>query len=120
MVNRSQRQKLAIAWSVLILLLCTLPSKSLPQAPQMGLDKLVHFGLFAIFGWLWLRTYPKQWRKIWVAGLAFAVFTEVAQASLSQIFGIERFADVADALADALGVTVTIFIMMVRSKQHHL
>lgn len=104
MVHQRHRQRLATAWSFLILLLCTLPSKSLPQAPEMGLDKIAHFILFAIWGGLWLWTYPKQWQKIALTGLAFGLFTEVAQAALSKIFGIERFADWADALADGIGV----------------
>jgi VanZ family protein len=41
---------LAFAWSILIFMLCSIPGRDLPKVELFdNIDKLVHFGLFAVF-----------------------------------------------------------------------
>ncbi len=117
----SGSRAIAIAWTLLILLLCSIPQRALPDAPDwLGLDKIVHFTLFAILAQLWLRAAAKgdnplvlnpahRWR-LWLAGVGYGAFTELYQALISWAFAAGRSADVADMLADALGFTVSLLL----------
>ena len=92
---------LALAWTLLILALCSIPGDSLPESELFSYDKLGHAGAFAIFAWLWLRAATPD-RTAWVlaGGVAFAIGTELYQGLLP--FG--RLADPLDALADLVGL----------------
>ena len=91
-----------IAWTVFILLLCSIPGDDLPDLSLFQADKIGHFVVFAIFGGLWLwagRTRPRYGWVV-IGGVVYAVFTELYQGWLP--WG--RTPDPYDALADALGV----------------
>ena len=92
---------LAVAWTLLILALCSIPGGSLPTAPGLSLDKVGHAGMFAVFAWLWLHATPPG-KAGWVlaGGAAFAVATEVYQGLLP----FDRTPDPFDALADLAGL----------------
>ncbi len=95
---------LAVLWTVLIVAACSIPGRDLPEMDVVGLDKLVHFTLFAGLGWLWMRALhrplkKRMWRVL-TAGLAFAVLTELYQGLLP----FDRIPDPYDALANALGL----------------
>ncbi len=43
----------SLLWGATILLLTSIPGRAIPAAPVIpGLDKVVHLGLYATFGWL--------------------------------------------------------------------
>ena len=105
----SSRALLASAWTIVILALCLVPSHWLPVA-EAGLsssqfllprDKIVHFGMFAILSFLWMRVRPTRgWTAlVSVGGLALAILTELGQG----LPMIGRDPDTLDALADAVG-----------------
>jgi VanZ family protein len=76
------------------------PSEGVPAAPA-GVDKLVHLALFALLGATgrWARIPPLPL----VLGLAgYAVLSEVLQGLLP----IDRDAEILDAVADCVGVSV--------------
>ena len=108
----SSRALLASAWTVVILALCLVPSYWLPVAeprlsPSQFLlphDKIVHFGMFAILSFLWMRVMPTRgWTaRVVVGGLALAILTELGQG----LPMIGRDPDRLDALADAVGTFV--------------
>lgn len=82
-----------------------LPSvPDVPAPPSLGLDKLVHVGVFALTVWAIgrlcapVRRFPMGW--VVLAALAHALAIEVLQGALMP----ERSADVADVLADSLGI----------------
>ncbi len=105
---------LATLWTVGILVALTLPAGSMPDTQATGIDKIVHAGLFAGFGLLWLRGLCPpdteglsacfRWRGglFFVAGILFAVGTEMYQ----QLLPLERVADPYDVTADLLGFIV--------------
>jgi len=95
----------AVGWTLLILALCTVPGKDLPEINIISIDKIGHFGIFAVFGWLWMRAYTlsdlaRRSRYVLVGGLAYAVLTEIYQGIMP--FG--READLWDAAANAAGL----------------
>jgi VanZ family protein len=98
----------ALGWTGLILIACTMPGTNLPSPGIVGLDKLVHFILFAVFGWLWLSVAPaspgKAVRNVLIAGLLFAGLTEIYQAMLPY----ERDPSALDAAANAAGLVTGI------------
>jgi VanZ family protein len=109
----SHRVALAWSWTVLILALCWCPGNLLP-VPETGLriqftmnlDKLVHFGLFAVYAYLWARADGQPGlanpARVLLAGLFFTVISELGQ--LMPFVG--RDASVEDGIADMIGVVL--------------
>lgn len=94
----------AIAWTLLIIVLCSVPGGSLPEVRLFSADKLAHFGVFAILSWLWMismtSTFHERSRRVIVLGLALAGLTEVYQG----LFVVGREPEVLDFLANAAGL----------------
>jgi VanZ family protein len=67
-------------------------------------DKFAHFGVYAILGWLAARAMlpPRRVERLMVVALALAFFAAVDE--LHQLWIPNRFATVADWLADLLGL----------------
>ena len=91
---------LALAWTLAILVGCSLPGNAIPSSDWLSFDKVLHLTAFVGFGWLWLRAFPRAGLTILLSGLLFAVGTEVYQ----HLMPIGRFFDPFDALADVLGL----------------
>lgn len=98
----------AAAWTLAILVLCTIPGNQLPQVGVLSADKIGHFAMFTAFGWLWMHALRLKVRVrfglVLAAGLAYAVLTEVYQGVLP--FGREP--DMWDAVANSVGLLVGI------------
>lgn len=102
----------AVLWTIGILVGCSIPPSTLsPVGPALSFDKLIHFGLFAVFGVLWMgvlcplrgTTGRRLWRQgavLSLVGVLFAGGTEVYQ----HVLPIKRMGDPYDALADSVGV----------------
>lgn len=102
----------AVLWTIGILIGCSIPPSTLtPVGPALSFDKLIHFGLFAVFGVLWMgvlcpvreTTKRHLWRQgagLSLVGVLFAGATEVYQ----HLLPIRRMGDPYDALADSVGV----------------
>lgn len=96
---------LAIAWTVIILLGCSLPGDGLPPSIMMT-DKLIHVVIFVLFGYLWrMAGYSVWW--VLVAGMAYGLFTETWQGLLPVL---KRSFDLRDALADTIGTIIGIAV----------
>jgi VanZ family protein len=95
---------LALLWTLFLLAACTVPGTTLPSVSLWEFDKLIHFALFAGFGWLWMQAstlrWPRRMALVFLAGVAFALLTEWYQGLLPW----PRTPDPLDALADSLGV----------------
>jgi hypothetical protein len=100
----------AVLWTVVILILCWTPQVWLPveEVPEswgryIPLDKIVHLGIFAVFGVLWLRALPVgSNRFLWVGlgGTALAAITEIVQ----NVPILHRDGEFQDAAADVVGM----------------
>jgi hypothetical protein len=110
------RLALAVVWTLLILVLCWTPADWLP-VPETGgsgwdlphKDKFVHAGMFFVFAVLWLaatREKPGRFALVAAAGIALAIVTELGQ----NLPSLRRDGEVADALADSVGVVVGLWL----------
>jgi VanZ family protein len=99
----------AIFWTVLIFILCTLPSEHLPK----NNDKTSHFIAFAGFTFFWLFHSSKYWLIILIAAI-YGVAIEFWQVSLPISF--HRGFDWYDALADAVGGVIGYTIYLIYNK----
>jgi VanZ family protein len=101
---------LAFVATALLLTGCLMPKRMVPTGERLTprvphQDKLVHFGMFATFGYLWARSgAPSRLSRrkagaVLLAAAFLAVGTEWAQG----LEIIHRDPDVLDALADMVG-----------------
>ncbi|MCE7039469.1 VanZ family protein [Dyadobacter sp. CY312] len=87
-------------WTFAILIACSLPGKSIPAAPMMGFDKIVHIGLFCVWIILWLLATRGKVLFYILLGMAYGLALEFYQ----QLLPFDRSFDWWDAVADAVGV----------------
>ncbi len=103
----------AVLWTLVILVLCWTPQSFLPEegvGPRfilgiLGLDKIVHAGIFTVFAVLWLRALPGGWARYWwvaLAGTALAGLTEAVQ----NLPIIRRDGEFQDVVADVVGLVI--------------
>jgi hypothetical protein len=110
---------LAALWTVAILVGVSLPAASLsPVSAALSFDKAIHFGLFAVFGALWMRglcppasrggwqRFRRRGLQLGGVGVLFAGGSEVYQ----QLMPIRRMADPYDAVADIAGLLAGILL----------
>lgn len=112
----------ALFWTFLILVMCWIPMGFLfiggggehPKAFR-HLDKVVHAGVFVVFGLLWLRVIPGNARffVVLAAGLTLAAATEYGQSL--PIVG--RDGDVVDGLSDMAGVVLAYPLFLLLSRR---
>jgi hypothetical protein len=106
---RAVRVGLAILWTLAIMTVCWLPREIVEEVEGESswfeipnLDKLVHWGIFAVFSVLWLRAAAPRRPTLWVAGagVALSAITEVVQILPS----IGRDCNFWDFATDVIGV----------------
>lgn len=115
--STAQYRWLAILWTGGILVAFSLPPSSLSSVePALSYDKAAHFGLFGVFGGLWMRALcppngvdlnrrlPRYAVRIMAFGGLFAVASEAYQ----WLLPTGRMAEPYDVLADVLGLTTGI------------
>ena len=109
----SRRAFLAGTWTLVILFLCWLPRFYMPVKEHgpppfriPNVDKLVHLGIFAVWGFLWMGVArsPHQARRVFLAGVGFTILTEVVQ----ELPMVSRDANLFDGIADTIGIGVGI------------
>lgn len=103
-----------IAWTIIVLILLTLPGSMLPQEKAFSIpnfDKLVHMGLFGGFVLLWSLYFNKKiisqkkllviFFRIFIIGGLYGATTEFIQRYIPS-----RDFDIADILADVAGAAI--------------
>ena len=117
------RSKLAAAWTLAILVVCWTPGHLIDESRRgssrlhlpVNFDKLVHLGIFAVFGVLAMRALASRSRaaKVFAAGLALAAISELGQMTPM----VHRDAGLADGIADALGLALGVAAQAVVTRQ---
>lgn len=105
-----------VLWALLILVLCLMPGRTLPQwdwADLFSLDKPVHAVLFGVFTVLLGRAFRLTKRNgpllLWAVllSVAYGIGTELMQ----QLQALGRHGDVNDAIANTLGALAGAFYL---------
>lgn len=107
---------LAIGWSIVVLILCGIPGRKIPQLTFLEWlrpDKIVHLILFGTQSFLLLKAYfevgksaaEKKWLYVGLS-IAYGIVIEILQ---KYIF-IDRSADYRDAIANAIGAFCGLWI----------
>ena len=108
----------AILWTLLLFALCFMPGKEVPHVNIPFIDKWAHFVLFGVFAILWLCGYPSRRMPrlltVFVAGIALGWLVEFVQ---GQLPALGRSQDNMDALADAVGSLLGVFLFAVIARR---
>jgi len=96
--------------TVVIGILCFMPSNNIPD---VSADKTAHFVSFALLAFSWLM-FLKNYYKVAIGLTFFAVFIEFVQYLLPVAF--HRSFDLLDILADVLGIGIGFAIAFVFNK----
>lgn len=105
-----------VLWALLILVLCLMPGRTLPQwdwADLFSLDKPVHAVLFGVLTVLLGRAFRLMKRTgpllLWAVllSVAYGIGTELMQ----QLQALGRHGDVNDAIANTLGALTGAFYL---------
>jgi VanZ family protein len=106
-------------WAALILVCSSVPlPASAPGTEIPGLDKLVHFSLYAVLGWLLARARGARGGRALAWILAIAAFG--AMDEWHQRFIIGRSPDLADWLADGAGGLVGFMAAAAPQRREHV
>lgn len=106
----------ALAWTVLVTVLCLVSFSDLPHVNVGGVDKYVHAAFHFVFSVLWykyLRSEGRAWGntgilfRVLALSLLFGVLIEIAQALLTDT----RNADIADVGANFTGAITALFLL---------
>jgi VanZ family protein len=105
-ISKRMWMLLALVWSILIFIGCSLPSSNLPKLSVWDhFDKVVHFVLFGVCTFLWHQSIAKYLLGICVAVIFYGIAIEFYQ----EYFVPSRSFDVWDIVADVVGVAVAMF-----------
>ncbi|NIG52713.1 VanZ family protein [Chitinophaga sp. Cy-1792] len=110
----------AIAWLVLIMVLCTLPGRDIPTnsfLEKIHFDKFVHFGLFGGIVFFLSLAFWWQRKKISPALLflfvLFAAAYGLAIEFIQKYYAEGRSFDLYDALADTIGAIAGVWVFRI-------
>jgi len=111
----------AVSWTAVVFYVCLMPASAVPAVPWMNFplaDKLVHFLLFGILCWLYLKagmslTGQYTWKGIYASALlstCLGVLIEYLQATLVNGRSFEYL----DILADTIGIAAVVIPVSLR------
>lgn len=103
-----EKPYLAVLFSLFILVLCGMPSESLPGEDVN--DKVAHFVAFAGISFLWMWV-SENYLKVIILSALFGLVIEVIQGLLPESF--HRSYDLMDALADGIGVFIGVVLYFI-------
>ena len=118
-LNNKLRVPIALGYTLAVIIALLTPGNSLPKVPLFpNADKIVHFSLFALFAFLWMRTkgrYPNQ--KFNLIPLGFSFIFPILLEYL-QLFVPNRTFDYKDMIANIAGGTFGFigFIILYKAK----
>ncbi|MBN9483345.1 MAG: hypothetical protein BGO70_12760 [Bacteroidetes bacterium 43-93] len=101
---------LAMLWTLLILFLCFLPGRDLPEVNVPLIDKWAHVILFGVFTFLWHSTVPTRSYAYKIILLAVAIFLGGLVEYVQGHYVPQRSQDMMDVLADGIGGILGIIV----------
>jgi VanZ family protein len=119
-----ERQKLslvlAIIWTIIILVGCTMPGRDLPPITVFAhFDKVVHFIFFLVFFVLWFcASYLFRYKALFITLIACLLGFSIEFYQLHFVTG--RSFDVWDGMADTIGAMGGWLILNWNNKLRHV
>ena len=119
------KNKYGLAWTLLILLVCLMPGDNLPSSSFLGFkgaDKLIHFTLYLVLLILigkGLVSYFKSSyssTRIIVISYLYCLFLGIGIEFIQSVFVAGRLGDFFDVLANAIGSSIGVFILLAQLK----
>ena len=106
----------AVLWALLILALCGVPRNAVPETTLIGVDKVVHCGLYALFGLILIVGFSKQQqyktlreRAVGIAigvGVFYGILIEVLQGTVFTTRSLELLDMLANTTGAFIGVAL--------------
>jgi VanZ family protein len=122
-----RHNRYALGWALLILILCGIPGTDLPKLSFLDWlrpDKIVHLILFGVQAYLFIFGFKKQntipylhENPRFMAVLISILYGGLVEVLQGTVF-ISRSADIRDALANALGAFIGLWIYNVRASKN--
>ena len=120
------KNKLGIAWSLLILSVCLMPGDNLPSSSFLnfiGLDKVVHTTLYFVLMILvgkGLVTYFRSSysrNKIFVIAFLYCLILGVGIEFIQSVFVAGRLGDIFDVSANVIGASIGVVVLIAKLKR---
>lgn len=105
----------AILWTLLIFVLCLIPSNELPDVDVPLVDKWAHVILFGIFAFLWACTIPSRKLYVFFAVLMTTIFLGWLVEYIQGHYTLGRTQDNMDTLADSIGGIIGLILFFILS-----
>jgi VanZ family protein len=101
---RKWARVMAVAWTLLIFILCLLPQKEIPEVNVPFIDKWTHLVLFGGFSFLWLAARPVRGLK-WPITLFFiaSAIGAIIEGLQGLLVSLGRSMELMDWYADTVG-----------------
>ncbi|HEV7705912.1 MAG TPA: VanZ family protein [Gemmatimonadaceae bacterium] len=109
----SRRWLPPLLWAAFILILTSIPGSRLPDVPFRYFDKIVHLGIYGVFGWLTARAWANGSRLSAAALIAILLVSCFgALDEWHQQFIPQRSMELLDWAADTTGAAIGAFFAM--------
>jgi VanZ family protein len=119
-MNKILQYKYSITWSIVILILCSIPGNDLPKAGFINIphfDKLVHFGFFIVLQTIIIletRVTNSVKIQIWIISALLCLLFGISIELLQGFVFTSRSMSIFDFFADTAGVLLAIpFILFI-------
>jgi len=114
---------LAVAWTIILAILCLVKFTDLPSIGVSGADKYVHFALHFVFTMLWGYYFGVKGNEIALTNMVFVVTSSLCYGILIEILQetctTTRRADIFDVLANFSGALVAFVLFILIKRQKH-
>lgn len=110
---KNRARWLAIAWTLLIFILCFLPGRDIPDVDIPFIDKWAHLVLFGMFSFLWLCATPTRNIYFLTSLFTITVFLGWLVEYIQGHYVPGRTQDNMDTLADSVGGVMGILVFVV-------
>ena len=116
----------SIIWALVILVLCLMPGKDLPNISILNFDKLAHFSVYFLlsllmyYGWKKQNSFLALHRQTFIKILLLTSTYGFAVEIMQELFTVDRHFDIFDALANSIGaVAGSMLAVYVKPKLFH-
>jgi VanZ family protein len=114
----AQRWLPPLLWAALILILTSIPGSHLPALPFRNFDKIVHFAIYGVLGWLSARA-GSSGSRITAAALAALVLISCFGAfdEWHQQFIPQRSMELLDWATDTMGAAIGVILALASNRR---